>query len=419
MRVHAGSTPPGQLDERYRALLDLGRVLTGLVRPDDLYRALGDRIGAALGAEGVLVSSYDRAADRAAIAHATGGLPVGAGQTSYRGSECMAIREGRPVAHLPGEPTAASAAAGLPATHRPALVAPILREGHVLGTITVLGRENTLYDTTDLDFVTAIANLVATRALPSSGPAAASGGRVDEITRAIAAVALPDALTQVGRSAQEATGADGVVIWLLRSGGVVEAAFSTGGIAPRKGTAVSLSHELFRGLAERRDPVMVCLLGESTAAGWFHAPAMTPARMLQYQLDALRGEHLFEVIDLTMVNLQPASLVQLAAGAMQLSPDALIVFAGNNWPMRLPSFPGVSLADIREGVAAVAEHGVAGLAQMAHERTLASARNTLETLGHITATTGVPLILVVPEVNLGDWSRRRPVPWLPGDCSSR
>jgi diguanylate cyclase (GGDEF)-like protein len=169
----------------------------------------------------------------------------------------MAIRECRPVAHLPGEPTAASAAAGLPATARPALVAPILREGHVLGTITVLGRENTLYDTSDLDFVTAIANLVAARALPSSGPAAASGARVDEITRAIAAVALPDALTQVGRSAQEATGADGVVIWLLRSGGDVEAAFSTGGIAPRKGTAVSLSHELFRGLAERRDPVMV------------------------------------------------------------------------------------------------------------------------------------------------------------------
>jgi len=255
--VHAGSTPPGQLDERYRALLDLGRVLTGLVRPDDLYRALGDRLTVALGAEAVLVSGYDPAADRANIAFASESAPRGTGQTSYRGSECMAIREGRPVAHVPGDAAAACKAASLVSKGRPSVIAPILREGRVLGTITVLGREGSIYSGADLDFVTATANLVASRAIPSGSPSAGGGMRLDEITNAIAAVSLPDALAQVGRAALEAAGADAVIVWLLRSGGDVEAAFSTGGIAPRKGATVSLSHELFRGLAERREPVII------------------------------------------------------------------------------------------------------------------------------------------------------------------
>lgn len=256
MRVHAGSTPPGPLDERYRALLDLGRVLTGLVRTDDLYRALTDRISSALQAETVLVSAYDPATDRATIAFASENVPRSAGQTSYRGAECTAIRESRGITQPPGTPPAAGEAAGLPIGNRPSLVAPILREGRVLGTITVLGREGRTLETADLEFVTATANLVAARTIPSAGPAT-GGGRMEEITRAIAAVSLADALTQVGRGALETAGADGVVIWMLRSGGDVEAAFSAGGLAPRKGTTVSLSHELFRGLAERREPVVL------------------------------------------------------------------------------------------------------------------------------------------------------------------
>jgi diguanylate cyclase (GGDEF)-like protein len=137
------------------------------------------------------------------------------------------------------------------------MIAPILREGRVLGTITVLGREGSIYNSADLDFVTATANLVASRAIPSGSPSAGGGMRLDEITNAIAAVSLPDALAQVGRGALEAAGADAVIVWLLRSGGDVEAAFSAGGVAPRKGATVSLSHELFRGLAERREPVII------------------------------------------------------------------------------------------------------------------------------------------------------------------
>lgn len=166
-------------------------------------------------------------------------------------------------------------------------------------------------------------------------------------------------------------------------------------------------------------PLRVCLLGESTAAGWFHAPSMTPARMLQHQLDSVRGQGLFEVTDLTMVNLQPTALVQLAAAALQLTPDVLVVFAGNNWPVRLPSFPGVSIGDAREAAAAFAEDGARGLATMADTRTLRSARDTLDTLGHLTAAAGIPLVLVIPEVNMSDWSRRRPVPWLEGDATRR
>ncbi|MGH7502329.1 MAG: sensor domain-containing diguanylate cyclase [Longimicrobiales bacterium] len=254
MRVHAGSTP---LDERYCALLDLGRVLTGLVRSEDLYRALADRVTGILEADFVLISGYDAATDLATIAFTADGSPRSAGHRSYRGAECLAIRESRPLTYPPGEPAAACVAAGLDVTRRPAMVAPILREGRVLGTVTLLGRTDGVYDSSDIEFLCGITNLVASRAIPSPVASGTDGGRLAEITQAIAAVALPDALAQIGRAAVEASGADAAVLWLLRSTGDVEAAFSTGALAPRKGSTVALSHELFRSLADRREPVLL------------------------------------------------------------------------------------------------------------------------------------------------------------------
>lgn len=254
--MHTSSRHPGHLDERYGALLDLGRVLTGLVRVDDLYRALADRVAGALDAEAVLISGYDATADRATIAFTTAGASR-AGHTSYRGTECMAIRETRPVAHPAGERAAACEAARLEDTGRPSLVAPIFREGKVLGTITLLGRTGAVFDAGHLEFLAGIANLVATRATPATAPGLADVGRLADITQAIAAMSLTDALAHIGRAAVEAAGADAVTVWRLRNSGDVEAAFSSGVLAPRKGSTVTLSHELFRSLADRREAVVL------------------------------------------------------------------------------------------------------------------------------------------------------------------
>ncbi len=166
-------------------------------------------------------------------------------------------------------------------------------------------------------------------------------------------------------------------------------------------------------------PLRLCLLGESTAAGWFYAPALTPARLLAETLTAGRGGGIWEVLDLTMVNLQPAALVDLAGAVLQLTPDVLVVFAGNNWPARLPSFPGAGLRDCGDAALALREAGMAGLRRLADERTRRSAERALAVLARVADLAGVPLVVVIPEVNLADWPRDRPVPWLPGDASRR
>ena len=165
-------------------------------------------------------------------------------------------------------------------------------------------------------------------------------------------------------------------------------------------------------------PLRVCLLGESTAAGWFYAPAQTPALVLDDQLRQARPG-IFEVLDLTMVNLQPNMLMELTAAALQLTPDLIVIFAGNNWPMRLPSYPNVGLHDSQSAADALRRDGVAGLLEIAQERTRNNAEETLEVIAAISESSGVPVVLVVPEVNLTDWQRRRPVGWLSGNDTQR
>ena len=166
-------------------------------------------------------------------------------------------------------------------------------------------------------------------------------------------------------------------------------------------------------------PLRIVLLGESTAAGWFYAPGLTPATVLGEQLTAARGRGIYEVLDLTMVNLQAPALVELAGAALQLDPDVMVVFAGNNWPQRLPSFPGATALDCTEAAGALRAAGMAGLRRLADDRTRTNSEATLEIIARVTDAGGVSLVVVVPEVSLADWPRDRPVPWLPGDGAGR
>jgi len=173
-------------------------------------------------------------------------------------------------------------------------------------------------------------------------------------------------------------------------------------------------------LATKRSllPLRVILLGESTAAGWFYAPTLTPATVLAEHLDASRGRGIYEVLDLTMVNQQAGDLVELAGAALQLAPDVLVVFAGNNWPQRLPSFPGATPADAARAADALRAEGMVGLRRVAEDATRTQVQDTLEILGRVADAGDVALVVVIPEVSV-DWSRDRPVPWLPGDGAAR
>lgn len=169
----------------------------------------------------------------------------------------------------------------------------------------------------------------------------------------------------------------------------------------------------------------VVLLGESVAAGYLLAPHLTPARAIEEHLraagQAAEGAG-WEVIDLARTNESLAGLAATAEAAVQLAPDAVVVWAGNNWdlletPEVSPHAPSV---EARQRFAvALAQAGWRGPVELARRRLAARAAATFERIAAAARETGAAVTLVLPEVDLARWSARQPAPWLPGDGSAR
>jgi hypothetical protein len=162
-------------------------------------------------------------------------------------------------------------------------------------------------------------------------------------------------------------------------------------------------------LAPKDERRRIVLLGESPAYGFFYAPAFSPAKVLESLLPSALGAAT-EVIDLARSGISAAELVAVTAAALRLQPDAYVIVAGNNWTRVPPpkSFDRCLQAKVlREG-------GAKGFKKL-RERALAalvidSLRQKLHQLS-----AAVPIVLVVPEFNLGDWplDMEQDAPWLP------
>jgi hypothetical protein len=169
-------------------------------------------------------------------------------------------------------------------------------------------------------------------------------------------------------------------------------------------------------------PLRVCLFGESVAAGYLYAPHLTPARVLEAQLRAVGGESNFEVIDLARTNERLPTLVETVRASLQIHPDVFVLFVGNNWnlletPEISPYAPSV---EARQRYALALRHaGIQGPVQLAEERLRRAAESALDTIARMARTVGIPVVLVVPEVNLADWETRQPPLGLSGDGLAR
>jgi hypothetical protein len=155
----------------------------------------------------------------------------------------------------------------------------------------------------------------------------------------------------------------------------------------------------------------VLLLGESVARGYFYDPELTPAQVLEASLTTLLEEPV-EVIDLARIGIQSTELTRTAGAALALQPDALILFAGNNW-VQIPRSAADGL-DRHGAATALRELGVAGFKGF-REKSLSARLDTdlrqyLEELS-----LRVPTVLIIPEFNLADWrlDAEAEAPWLP------
>ena len=169
-------------------------------------------------------------------------------------------------------------------------------------------------------------------------------------------------------------------------------------------------------------PLRVAFFGESAAAGYLYAPHLTPAGVLEDHLKAAGGDANFEVIDLARTNETLAGLLATVRAALQINPDILVLFVGNNWnlletPEVSPYAP--SVAARQEVAAALRSDRHDGLARLARERLRAAAKAVFDEIALLAWTVVIPVIVVIPEVNLADWENRQPVSWLPGDGVAR
>jgi hypothetical protein len=137
----------------------------------------------------------------------------------------------------------------------------------------------------------------------------------------------------------------------------------------------------------------VVLLGESTARGYLYDPAVTPASVLQRMLPGA------EVVDLARTDLTAPELASLFDGLHALEPDAIVVFAGNNWHTVV-----LELTELQRLAAVVRERGYAGCRRVfIDEIVVPRARALMDALAGTARDLGAEVVVVVPEFNLRDW----------------
>lgn len=167
-------------------------------------------------------------------------------------------------------------------------------------------------------------------------------------------------------------------------------------------------------------PLRVAFFGESVAAGYLYAPHLTPAQVLEAQLREIGKD--FEVVDLARTNETLPTLLATVRSSLQIQPDVLVVFVGNNWnlletPEVSPYVPSVRA---RQRYAAdLKKAGIRGPLQRAEDQLRQTVREGFDFLALLARTVQIPVVLVIPEVNLGDWETRQPVTWLPAGDTAR
>jgi hypothetical protein len=149
-------------------------------------------------------------------------------------------------------------------------------------------------------------------------------------------------------------------------------------------------------IPSRRTKWRIALVGESVARGYLYDPEFTPASVLQAFLQFQLGPEHVEVIDLARTNLG-FEVGDLAKAALNLEPDVVIIFAGNNWRFTF------SESDIFHLGTALQQWGVAGLKRFNEERLAGKIKDMIADVASAYRQTGVPVVWIVPDFNLGDW----------------
>jgi hypothetical protein len=157
-----------------------------------------------------------------------------------------------------------------------------------------------------------------------------------------------------------------------------------------------------REIGPRKEGKRIVLLGESVARGYFFDPHYTVAKELGALLSQLNEYKDVEVIDLAKTSIMEWELLLLAEQCVQLTPDAVVIFAGNNW---LSSVRTSFYDDgVFEEIAAVFGQGsFPGVKTYLEQRFEAVVTGILGKIESLLVKKGIQVVFVIPDYNLADW----------------
>jgi hypothetical protein len=144
----------------------------------------------------------------------------------------------------------------------------------------------------------------------------------------------------------------------------------------------------------------IVLVGESVARGLLYDPQFNPALALQAMMNAACGASEIEVIDLARTDLSDKLLQDLINSALHLEPDALIVFAGNNWH---PFAQATADERLEMGSALRGVSSWRAIKELGESSLIEKTKEILNSLGKVVRGRRIPVVFVLPEFNLADW----------------
>jgi hypothetical protein len=146
----------------------------------------------------------------------------------------------------------------------------------------------------------------------------------------------------------------------------------------------------------------VVLLGESVARGYLYDPHYTVAQELEALLNGLGPSGSpTEVVDLARSDLSMPMLKALLSDSLQLSPDAIVVFAGNNWLYTMKD--RVTAAEYRRLASLAAKGELEAVEATLTKKFSEIVTDFLSFAGAFTRRTKIPVVFIIPEFNLADW----------------
>ena len=258
---HIPTLPSDLLKERYSVLLDIGRTITGTLRPEELYATIYRQTARVLRMDGFCITLFDSRSGAGRCAFYAAAGEIQATPDCAEPLEARGTHPTRPHIYAIGETSPFFRSIGTGLESRRTMTAPLRREHDILGTITVLSPAGTSYDTSELELLEAVSDLAAVairnaRVIVEVERSRMEAERLEEIGLALSStLELPRVLERVTRAARDLSNADSATVWLLR-GNTVEVAYGYGEVAPAQGTVLPVPIELYERMRMRRQPMV-------------------------------------------------------------------------------------------------------------------------------------------------------------------